>query len=185
MTPLEIINTLSDLGVTLQVQGGALAVAPKGKIPAALVDELRQHKPAVLALLSPEVDVTPVTEQREVITSLARLREVVAQADRVPVEPFDVTDYGSGVVAGWQPLSTAQVEGHTLLACLCPRAMGGAVRGDCCPACEMAMTCPDCGKCRGCNLMLRIDSLGPPYLRKKSKARSRLGPSLHSGEEDE
>jgi hypothetical protein len=48
----EIINTLSNLGVTIHAQGETLAVVPKGKVPADLVEELRRHKAEIILLVS-------------------------------------------------------------------------------------------------------------------------------------
>jgi hypothetical protein len=48
----EIINTLSNLGVTIHAQGETLAVVPKSKVPADLVEELRRHKAEIILLVS-------------------------------------------------------------------------------------------------------------------------------------
>jgi hypothetical protein len=47
----EIINTLSDLGVVIRVQEENLLVTPKSKVPAGLVDSLRQHKAEIMSLV--------------------------------------------------------------------------------------------------------------------------------------
>jgi hypothetical protein len=170
VTAEEALETARGMGATFRLELGEISVQAPSPLPAILMRELRQHKGEIRSLLS--AGPAPYSPG-EAITSLARLKEVAEQADRVPVPALDLTDYGAGPVTGWQPLSTTQVEGHALLACACPRVIGGADRGDCCPICEMAMTCPDCGKCRGCRLMLRLDSMGPPQLRKKSRAARR------------
>jgi hypothetical protein len=59
----EIINTLSNLGVTICAQGENLAVVPKNKVPADLVEELRQHKSDILALLSSACTCNPLPSQ--------------------------------------------------------------------------------------------------------------------------
>src|SRR5918992_2541961 len=62
----EIINTLSNLGVTICAQGENLAVVPKNKVPADLVEELRQHKSDILTLLSNACTCNPLPSQAEV-----------------------------------------------------------------------------------------------------------------------
>jgi hypothetical protein len=47
----EIINTLGNLGVTIHVQGEDLVLAPKSKVPPALVPEIRQRKAEILSLI--------------------------------------------------------------------------------------------------------------------------------------
>lgn len=175
MTAEEALETARGMGATFRLESGEISVQAPSPLPAILMRELRQHKGEIRSLLS--AGPAPYSPG-EVITSLARLREVSAQMDRVPIPALDLTDYGAEPVTGWQPLSTTDPslrsgEGHALLACVCPRVIGGATRGDCCPACEIAMTCPDCGKCRGCRLMLRLDSMGPPSQRKKSRSPER------------
>jgi hypothetical protein len=75
----EIINTLSDLGVVIRVQEENLLVMPKSKVPADLVDALRQHKAEIINLVCqrksqvgdgrlPPLDRPPATE-----TELRRL----------------------------------------------------------------------------------------------------------------
>ena len=181
MTAQEVLEAARSLGATFRLESGEISVQAASPLPDLLMRELRQHKPAILALLAPEPAPKPYS-LCEVITSLARLQEVAVQADRVQVEPVDLTNYGDGTVTEWQPLSAAQVEGHALLSCVCPKSIGPALSADCCPACEMAMTCPDCEKCRGCSLMLRIDSFGPPDLRKKAEVRKSR---THEADEDE
>jgi hypothetical protein len=51
-TVFEIINTLSDLGVVIRVQDDNLVVTPKSKVPAELVEELRQCKGDLVTLLT-------------------------------------------------------------------------------------------------------------------------------------
>jgi hypothetical protein len=48
----EIINTLSNLGVTIRAQGDNLVVMPRSKVPADLVEELRRHKAEIILLAS-------------------------------------------------------------------------------------------------------------------------------------
>jgi hypothetical protein len=71
-------------------------------------------------------------------------------------------------------LNANQVEAHALEACTCPGSIGPALGAPCCQVCDMQMLCPDCGKCRGCSLVLRINSWGPPRLKKKSRAKRRI-----------
>jgi hypothetical protein len=48
----EIINTLSNLGVTIHARGETLTVVPKSKVPADLVEELHRHKAEIILLVS-------------------------------------------------------------------------------------------------------------------------------------
>jgi hypothetical protein len=53
MTPtIQIINHLSNLGVTIWAEGESLIVTPKSRVPADLVRELPQRKPELMALLT-------------------------------------------------------------------------------------------------------------------------------------
>jgi hypothetical protein len=47
----EIISVLTDLGVTIRVQGDNLALIPKSKVPVELAAELHIHKPELMVLL--------------------------------------------------------------------------------------------------------------------------------------
>jgi hypothetical protein len=48
----QIFKALTDLGVTIRVDGTDLVVVPKSKVPDNLVSELRGHKAKLLALLT-------------------------------------------------------------------------------------------------------------------------------------
>jgi len=51
MTPAALLAELRRLGVTLVADGEGLRYRPRDAVPAELVSELRQHKPALLRLL--------------------------------------------------------------------------------------------------------------------------------------
>lgn len=52
MTPLEVLHEASRHGLRLSVLGDKLAVEPFQRCPADLLPVLREHKPALLRLLS-------------------------------------------------------------------------------------------------------------------------------------
>ncbi len=49
---IQIINRLNDLGITIYAEGEELVLMPKSRVPVGMVEELRQRKPALLALLA-------------------------------------------------------------------------------------------------------------------------------------
>jgi hypothetical protein len=51
MSPGEIMNALSRLGVKVRVDGDDLVLTPSGKTPSSLKDEVRQRKPEIMTLL--------------------------------------------------------------------------------------------------------------------------------------
>jgi hypothetical protein len=51
MTPTNIMNTLSSLGIAVGVRGDNLIVSPKSKVPPFLVGELQRHKTEILSLV--------------------------------------------------------------------------------------------------------------------------------------
>jgi hypothetical protein len=53
MTPtIQLINRLSDLGVSICAEGENLSITPKSKVPADLMAELPQRKADLMALLA-------------------------------------------------------------------------------------------------------------------------------------
>jgi hypothetical protein len=51
-TPADLMNQLRGLGVTVCAEDGELVIRPGNKVPPALVPELKEHKAALLSLLS-------------------------------------------------------------------------------------------------------------------------------------
>lgn len=88
MNAIDVLRQAEALGLRLEVAGENLAVRPKGRCPEDFVAVLREHKPALLALLNPPCpgwgsippsDLTldpalprPTTENRERLISYFR-----------------------------------------------------------------------------------------------------------------
>lgn len=53
MTAATILTAATQVGVSLSVRAGTVYAAPSGRLPAELRDEIRTHKAAIVAALSP------------------------------------------------------------------------------------------------------------------------------------
>lgn len=51
MTPLDLLNTLISLGITVRVQEDNLVLMPRSKIPPDLIPKIRGHKADLLSLV--------------------------------------------------------------------------------------------------------------------------------------
>ena len=70
MDATEVLDRLSALGITAWASGEKLLLEPGSKVPPDLLDEVREHKPEILARLrplgdgqSPPLHRPPATEQ--------------------------------------------------------------------------------------------------------------------------
>ena len=87
MNAAEVLNRLTELGITARTAGGKLLLQPGSKVPADLLDEVRENKPEILAHLRrelqsvgdgqpPPLDRPPQNEQE-----LRRLIDYLAQPE--------------------------------------------------------------------------------------------------------
>jgi hypothetical protein len=84
MTAVEILSRLNDLGVSVQVVGDKVRVAPVSAVPGELLAEAKTHKQELIEELTvgygdgqpPPLDRPPATEQE-----LRRLMDYIADAD--------------------------------------------------------------------------------------------------------
>ena len=70
MNALAILERLGSLGVSVTVADDALRLVPGSKVPPELIEELRQHKAAVIAYLSQSSE---LPQPGEVVGELERL----------------------------------------------------------------------------------------------------------------
>lgn len=84
-----VVQRARELGITLRVDGGVIKYAPKSAAPPDFVEELRQHKPEVMAFLAkPQVNAPPKgyrVKYPDAQTSAQELEEIAA---RVKVEGY-------------------------------------------------------------------------------------------------
>ena len=84
MTAVEILSRLNDLGVSVQVVGDKVRVAPVSAVPEELLAEAKTHKQELIGELTvgygdgqqPPLDRPPATEQE-----LRRLMDYIADSD--------------------------------------------------------------------------------------------------------
>ena len=55
----RVLDRLIDLGIGTRVDGGRLFLTPMDQVPAGLLAEVRENKPAIVALLTPVGDGRP------------------------------------------------------------------------------------------------------------------------------
>ena len=59
MDAADVLERLTDLGITATVNGTTLRLEPGSKVPPELLAEVKEHKPEILALLVPVSDGLP------------------------------------------------------------------------------------------------------------------------------
>ncbi len=84
MTSTEILGQLQELGVTIQVNGPKVRLEPGSKVPASLLDEIRQHKTEIIQELRTthgDGQLPPVGRPPENESELRRLMDHLADSE--------------------------------------------------------------------------------------------------------